>query len=199
MHPKAVQNRGKLEEVKAKLNGELKKEMENLKAEHSVILSKEKVLQETVTGFENDALSTNKKELEFSIMERNVNLNKNLYNTLLSKIKETNMVDDLGTSNIKIVEKAMIPMKPNAANKKRKVMVGILMGLILGYGIALFIEYIDRTIRTEDDVQRYLKLPVLSVVPKIDDDLKLLEDENKVRDRRRGRERRSAKGKKLKV
>ena len=45
-------------------------------------------------------------------------------------------------------------------------MLSVIVGLMLGGGLAFLLEYLDRTIRTEEDIQRYLDLPVLSVIPK---------------------------------
>ncbi len=164
-HPKMKQIRSRIDETRAKVDDEITKEIENLKSQHSILFSKEKALQDTISGFENDALDTNKKELKYSILKRDVDMNQNLYNTLLTKIKETNIVDDLDVVNIRVVEEATPPLKPVDPHKKRKLFLGIIIGLMFGMGISFFIEYLDQTIHTEEDVKKYLDLPVLSVIP----------------------------------
>ncbi|QTA79177.1 Lipopolysaccharide biosynthesis protein [Desulfonema limicola] len=165
MHPKIVQINGRIEKTQKKLDEELEKEMENLKAKRAVLLSKERVLQNTISEIENDALETNKKELQYTILERNVSTNRKLYDTLLTKIKASNVDENLDPSNIRIVETAALPQYPVKPNKKRNVLLGAVLGLMLGIGIAFLREYMDQSIRTEDDVQKYLNLPVLSVIP----------------------------------
>jgi uncharacterized protein involved in exopolysaccharide biosynthesis len=164
-HPKIVQLVGKIEETRKKLNEEIKKEIENLKAERSVLYTKEKILQETISGFESDALETGKKELQYTILQRNLNTNQKLYDILLSKIKEANIEDSLDVSNIRITEEAVTPLAPIKPKKKQNILIGAILGLMTGIGFSFLWEYLDRTIRTEDDVQKYLELPVLSVIP----------------------------------
>ena len=105
-------------------------------------------------------------ELKYTILERNVETYRKLYDTLLSKVKESNIVETIDVSNIRIVEEAKRPGGPMMADKRRNLMMGALFGLMIGIGIAFFLEYVGQSVRTEEDVQRYLGLPVLSVVPK---------------------------------
>ena len=146
----------------------LRKEIENIKSERSVLLSREAVLQKTIGDFEKAALGINRKGLKYTILERNVETNQKLYNTLLSKVKESNIVVNTGISNIRIAEKAIGPQSPVKPKKILNFILSIIFGLIIGTSLAFLWEYLDRSLRTEEDVQRYIKLPVLSVIPKTD-------------------------------
>ncbi len=167
-HPKVIQIRTKIDNTRNKLQDELAKELENLRAERSVLLAREEVLQNTMAEFEKDALETNRKELKYTILQRNVQTNQKLYDTLLSKIKESNIVGSQDVSNIRIAEKAVLPEYPVKPKKKLNFILSIIFGLITGVGLAFLWEYLDRTLHTEEDVQRYLDLTVLSVIPKVD-------------------------------
>jgi len=164
-HPKVVEVKTKIENVRRKLHEELRKEVDSLKAERAVLLSKEKVLQKTMSDFEQEGMDTNKKQLKYTILKRNVEMNQKMYDTLLSRLKEANIAGNIDVSNIRIVEKALLPGFPVSPNKKRNLLLGIVFGLMVGVGIGFLREYIDRTLRTEEDVQKYLGLPVLSVIP----------------------------------
>ncbi|MEA2014285.1 MAG: GumC family protein [Thermodesulfobacteriota bacterium] len=167
-HPKMIQISSRIEKTRKKLNEELKKEIENLQAERTLLLSKETVLEKTISDFESEGLETNKKELKYTILERNVETNRNLYETLLSKVKESSVVGNVGTSNIRIAEQAVMPQAPVKPKKKLNLILSIIFGLMTGIGIAFLWEYVDRSVRTEEDVKRYLDLPVLSVIPVAD-------------------------------
>ena len=167
-HPQVVQAQTKLDDTTKKLREEINKEVKNLESERSVLLSKEKVLQKTVGDFETDALDTNKKELRYTILQRNVETNQKLYDLLLSKAKETNVTSNVDASNIRITENAVMPMYPVKPKKKMNLMLSVVFGLMTGVGLAFLWEYMDRTIRTEEDITRYLGLPVLSVIPVAD-------------------------------
>ena len=167
-HPKIIQIKDELRKNASLLDDELQKELTSLKSERGVLYSREQVLKDTIAEFEQDALNTSGNELEYSILQRNLNTNKHLYDTILTKIKESDILKTSDTSNIRLVEKAIPPVRPILPNKKKNLMMGIIMGLAGGILLALFLEYLDQTIRTEEDIQKYLDIPVLSVIPKAD-------------------------------
>lgn len=164
-HPKIIQIKSKIEKTRIKMDEEITKEVENLKTERAIFLAREKVLEKTMADFEDEALNMNKKELNYSILLRNVDANKNLYDTLLSKVKESTIVGNIDVSNIRIAEKATSPFFPIKPKKMLNLILSIIFGLMTGIGLAFLWEYMDRSLRTEEDVERYLGLPVLSVIP----------------------------------
>ena len=164
-HPKLIQAKTKLDNTRQKLHEEVLKEVENLKFERSILFAKEQVLQKTMSDFENEAQETNRQELKYKILQRNVDTNQKLYDILLAKVKESNITDNMDVSNIRIVEEAVIPKAPIPQNKMRNIVMGLIMGLVGGFGLVFFIEYLDRSLRTEEDVHEYIGVPVLSVIP----------------------------------
>lgn len=164
-HPKIVQIKHELEKNVTRLDDELKKELASLESKRAVLYSREKVLKDTIGEFEQDALDSSGNELEYSILQRNLNTSKHLYDTLLTKIKESDLLKTSDTSNIRLVEDAFAAVNPISPNKRRNIMMGIILGLAGGILFALFLDYMDQTIRTEEDVLKYLNIPVLSVVP----------------------------------
>jgi uncharacterized protein involved in exopolysaccharide biosynthesis len=167
-HPKVIEVTTRTENTRQKMDEEIKKEIANLKAEQEVLLAKEKILEQTIAGFEKEAMQTNKKELNYTILKRNVEMNQRLYDTILSRVKEADITGNIDVSNIRITEKAVLPRFPISPNKRRNNMLGIIVGLMIGIGLSFLWEYIDRSLRTEEDVQRYLGLPVLTVIPMAD-------------------------------
>lgn len=167
-HNKVIQARTRIDGISKKLRQEMRKELDNLKAERTVLLSKEKVLQKTMADFEKEAMELNKKELNFNILKRNVEMNQNLYDTILSRLKEADITGNVDVSNIRIAAKAVSPMSPVRPNKKLNLILSVIFGLMIGIGCSFLWEYLDRSLRTEEDVQRYLDLPVLSAIPLVD-------------------------------
>lgn len=167
-HPKVVQNTGEIERNKLKLKTELQKEVDNLKSERSVLQAKERVLEQNISEFERDALDASGKELRYTILQRNLDTSQNLYDTLVAKIKESGVLSSGTESNIRIVEKAVVPLNPIGPNKKKNLLFALIVGLFGGVGLAFFLEYIDQSVRTEEDVVNYLEVPVLSLIPTAD-------------------------------
>ncbi len=167
-HPKMVQNTGEISKNKKKFQSELDKELANLKTERSVLLAREEVMGKNISEFEGDAVDASGKELRYTILQRNMTTSQNLYDTLVTKVKESGVMSNSASSNIRIVEMAAVPVYPVSPNKKKNVLLSIILGLFGGVGIAFFLEYLDQTIRTEEDVESHLKLPVLSIIPMAD-------------------------------
>jgi capsular polysaccharide biosynthesis protein len=92
-------------------------------------------------------------------------MNQKMYDALLVRLKEVDITGNIDVSNVRITEKAQLPMHPVGPNKKRNLLLGAILGLMLGIGISFLWEYLDRSLRTEEDVEKYLGLPVLSIIP----------------------------------
>lgn len=164
-HPKIVQVQSEMLKVKTKLQDELRRELESLKTERSVLAAREQLMNTNIDEFEKDALDAGSKELRYTILQRNVTTNQHLYDTLLTKVKESSVLTSGSSSNIRIVETASLPTDPVKPNKKKNLLLSIILGLFGGIGLAFFMEYLDQSISNEEDVENYLGLAVLSIVP----------------------------------
>jgi succinoglycan biosynthesis transport protein ExoP len=80
-------------------------------------------------------------------------------------MKETAISAGLRSSNIRIVDPAMVPTSPARPAKAKNIMLAFLVGLIGGIGLALMREYLDNTVKTPDDIESLARLPSLAVVP----------------------------------
>lgn len=103
--------------------------------------------------------------VEYNILKREAEANKALYDGLMTKLKEVGISAALQSSNIRIVDPAMIPVYPSRPAKTRNVTLAFLVGLIGGIGLALLREYLDNTVKTPDDIETLARLPSLAVVP----------------------------------
>lgn len=167
-HPKVLQIKSKLKKSNKRLSHEITRELANLKSERKVLLTREQQLLATIDEFENDALQTSSKELKYRMLKRDVETNKTLYDTMMKRVKESNILKTSDTSNLRIVEEAYVPVNPISPNKKRNLLLSIILGFCGGAGLAFFFEYLDQTIRTEEDIEKYLNIAVLSVIPEAD-------------------------------
>lgn len=165
-HPKILDIKTKIANIKNTINDEIKKEIYKLETERTVLLSKEKVIQDTIADFKREAMETGKKELGHNILQRNVEMNQRLYDALLSSLKEADLAKNLDVSNIRIMEKALLPTSPIGPDKKRNLILSILIGLIIGVTYSFSWEFLDRSFKTEEEAQKYLKIPVLGIIPK---------------------------------
>ena len=105
------------------------------------------------------------KLVQYNILKREADTNKQLYDGMLQKLKEAGITAGLRSSNIRIVDPALIPPGPSRPNKSRNVLLSIMVGLLGGIGLALLREYLDNTVKTPDDIETLAHLPSLAVVP----------------------------------
>ncbi|MFP4583490.1 MAG: GumC family protein [Desulfococcaceae bacterium] len=164
-HPRMVGAKARIEDIRSKLSAEITKELESMRSRMAILKDREDKLQAVLKDFENEAMANNQQELEYSIYERNVETNRNLYDALLAKIKEADLTEKIETSGIRLTESAIVPGAPMRPNKKLNLALGLILGAMAGVGLAFLREYMDQTIRTDEDVSRHLGLPVLSVIP----------------------------------
>ena len=164
-HPKIVEVESKIQNTGAKLRIELGKKMAAMKQERDILANQEREIKKQMADFENEAMQTSEKELAYNIYQRNVNTSQQLYDILLSQVKESNILQSSDASNLTIVETADLPEEPVKPNKKRNFLLSIVLGVFGGVGLAFFLEYLDQTIRNEEDAERFLGYPVIAVVP----------------------------------
>ena len=105
------------------------------------------------------------KMIQYNILKREAEANKVLYDSLQTKLKEAQISSGLKSSNIRIVDPAMVPSTPSRPAKTRNIALAFLVGVVGGIGLALLREYMDNTVKTPDDVETLIGLPSLAVVP----------------------------------
>jgi succinoglycan biosynthesis transport protein ExoP len=105
------------------------------------------------------------KMIQYNILKREAEANKVLYDSLQTKLKEAQISSGLKSSNIRIVDPAIVPSYPSRPAKTRNIALAFLVGLVGGIGLALLREYLDNTVKTPDDIETLARLPSLAVVP----------------------------------
>ncbi len=101
----------------------------------------------------------------YSLLKRDVDATRLLYDTLLQRLKEASIASALRANNIRVVDAAERPSIPYKPNVRQRATVGLLFGLVLGVAFAVFRERADRTLQDPGDIPYYLSLPELGVVP----------------------------------
>ncbi len=136
-----------------------------VEAEYRGSRQRELLLEDALNQQKAESNQMAEKMVQYSILMRDAESNKTLYDGMLQKLKEAGITAGLRSSNIRVVDPALIPTGPSRPNRTRNVMLSVLVGLIGGIGLALLREYLDNTVKTPDDVERLARLPSLAVVP----------------------------------
>jgi succinoglycan biosynthesis transport protein ExoP len=123
------------------------------------------LLQEALDRQKTDSNELAEKLVQYHILEHEAESNKQLYDSLLQKLKEAQITAGLRSSNIRVVDPALVPTAPAGPQKTRNIVLGFLVGLVGGIGLAIFREYLDNTVKSPDDIELLAGLPSLAVVP----------------------------------
>ncbi|MCR4292814.1 MAG: GumC family protein, partial [Candidatus Kuenenia sp.] len=138
-----------------------------IKAEYQEAVGKEKGLRQRLEELKRENNQLEGKSIGYKVLKREVDANTQLYEGLLQRVKEAASSSEIKTTNIQIVDRAILPTTPIKPKKKRNVLLSMIVGLALGIGMAFFLEYQDNTIKSTDDVEKRLNSTVLGVLEKV--------------------------------
>ncbi|PID58239.1 hypothetical protein CSB45_04000 [candidate division KSB3 bacterium] len=169
-HPKIKQLDAKLDSLYQNLARGVNNLFQKLETDASIFRSEERHAAEALAAFKQEAVEINSKRLEYSKLKSEVSSTEELYNMLFRQLRETSVTGELvEESTIRILESARNADDITAPlNRGQIIGVGALIGLLLGVGLAFLFEYFDKTVKTPDDIEMHLGLPVLGTIPKID-------------------------------
>jgi succinoglycan biosynthesis transport protein ExoP len=163
--PKVLRLQAQLKEVDDNIEKEKQKIVDILESDFREARDRETMLTGVLDQQKVAANQMAEKLVEYNILKREAEALKTLYDGLMTKLKETAISASLRSSNIRVVDPAMIPSTPSRPAKTRNVALAFLVGLVGGIGLALMREYLDNTVKTPDDVESLARLPSLAVVP----------------------------------
>lgn len=168
-HPKMITAKNELEGLKNKKYSELEKVVETIKNEYLLAEENERNLKGLVDQTRFEAERFGDKSIQLGMLQRKVDTNRFLYDALVKKMKERDITERNQAVNVWIIEKAELPKIPAKPNKKRNILLGIVLGLFGGIGLAFFFEYLDNTVKTPEDVEEKYNIPVISTIDLIKD------------------------------
>jgi succinoglycan biosynthesis transport protein ExoP len=139
----------------------------NLRTRYQQTLAREQSLRKAFEEQRAQTLSQNEAAINYRIIQQEIETNKSLLNGLLQGAKENDVVLAGKPNNISIVDYALTPDSPVGPNRTRTVIAAFFLSIGLGLGLALFLEYLDDTVHSTEEVERVLHLPALAVIPSV--------------------------------
>ncbi len=163
--PKVQRLQSQLKEIDAAADREKKAAMARMESDYREARQREELLAQALEQQKAEVNQMSERMVQYSILKREAEANKALYDGLLTKLKEAGISAGLRSSNIRVVDPAMVPTYPSRPAKSRNIVLSFLVGLVGGIGLALLREYMDNTIKSPDDIETLARLPSLAVVP----------------------------------
>jgi capsular exopolysaccharide synthesis family protein len=168
--PKVQRLQAQMKELDEQMSRERKGIVLQLESDYREAKQHEDLLSRALDDQKAEANLMSQKMIEYNILKRDAEANKTLYDSLQTKLKEAQIASGLRSSNIRIVDPALVPTAPARPAKTRNITLAFLVGIVGGIGLALLREYLDNTVKTPDDVETLARLPSLAVVPTFSDD-----------------------------
>ena len=164
-YPKLVQLNNQLAEIDIQLKSEMKKIASKVKGRYTAALGREDLLAQALEKQKQAANKLNESAIEYSLLKRDLETNRQLYEGLLEKLKEAGISEGLKSNNFQIVNSARVPTYPVEPNVPRNLGFAFVLGLTSGVGLAFLLEGLDNTVRTTEQAQAISGLPPLGMIP----------------------------------
>ncbi|HLI34624.1 MAG TPA: exopolysaccharide transport family protein, partial [Terriglobia bacterium] len=165
-YPKARQIQRQIKALQKQLDRKKAAIIENIVQEYKSAEHRVKYLQQAIDQQKRTMTALNQKLVQYNILKRQVDSNRELYQGLLQRMKEAQVSAGLNATNIRVVDTAVVPKSPVKPRVYLNLGLGVFLGLALGIGLAFFQEYLDKTLKSADDVERLVRLPSLGILPK---------------------------------
>lgn len=174
--PEMVALRSEMASIDSNIAQQSKDVTSSLKSAYEEALGRENQIAAQVGELRGKVLNLRGRSIQYNILQRDVDTNRALYDALLQRYKEIGVAGGIGESQAVVVDPAQRPGSPYRPSPIINVGAGIVVGLMLGFGLAFAIEFIDDTIKSPEDVIGKLNVPLLGLIPKIGKDSSLSEE-----------------------
>ncbi|HET9266658.1 MAG TPA: polysaccharide biosynthesis tyrosine autokinase [Vicinamibacterales bacterium] len=166
-HPEMVTVMASIQDATKQLNIELSKAVDAIRHDFESAVLEEKTLAQALSDQQAVAADLDRKGVAYTVMEREAQSNRQLYETLLQREKELQVLANSRGNNVRLIDRASIPSAPFAPDIRRSLMLGTLAGLLVAFGLVFALDSFDDTIKSAEDITRKLGLPCLGLVPDV--------------------------------
>jgi capsular exopolysaccharide synthesis family protein len=164
-YPKVAELSNQVKQVRSELAAEEVRMQQQIRDEYLAALQRETLLTTAFNQQKQEANQLNESAIEYSVLKRDADANRQLYQDLLQRLKEAGVSAGLRSSNIRVVDVARTPTSPIKPNVPRNIELGLILGLACGIGLAFTLESLDTSIRTMEEVNSISTLPALGTIP----------------------------------
>ncbi|MGO4221996.1 GumC family protein [Lysobacter sp. TAF61] len=180
-YPNMVQLSNQIAEADRQINVEVGNIRDAIRAEYQAALAQETLLRERITGLKGDVLDLQSRSIQYNILRREAETNRQLYDALLQRYKEIGVAGGVGANNISVIDRAVAPDKANSPRKLLNLAVGMLLGGFLGVLLAFLMHHLDNTVHDPKALEAITGLPVLGAIPRLEQGMTTAQAANDLR------------------
>ena len=171
-YPLMIQLQNQISEIDKQIAQEMQNIKSSIKGEFESAQQNESMIEEQIRSLTGEALDLKSRSIQYNIFKRDVDTNRQLYEATLQRYKEIGVSAGVGFNNLSVVDRAVNAKKFNP-NIPMNLAIALIFALIAGILLALLLEFLDDTLKNPEDVEKYLKLAVLGVIPKLADNISI--------------------------
>lgn len=172
--PAMVELRARIDQVRKNLRNivaeSLSTAREMARSEYQNTLRREQALSSELARVKAESRELSSVAVEYSNLQVEVSTRRAMLDELLRRQSETEVASRLqaqGESNVRIVDRALVPGAPFRPSLRRNLLFGSTGGMGVGLALILLIHYLDRTLKTQEEAERLLGIPVLATIPDV--------------------------------
>jgi uncharacterized protein involved in exopolysaccharide biosynthesis len=167
LHPDMIKVNTAIDAAERRLNAEMAKVIEGVKNDYKAAQARENGLLAALDDQKREVLNLNQKSIGYSALQRDATSTQQVFESVLQRVKETELSGQLQSNNARILDTAEVPQIPVWPRKQLNLAVAALGGLILGIGLVIGLEYLNPRITDVDHVKEAFGLPMLGVAPHV--------------------------------
>jgi len=166
-YPDVIRIREEIASLKDSIQKESQKVRDAIAAGADLAKAKEASMAAELKKKEQESFELSQLRIQYDVLSRQADQSKLLYNVVLQRMKETDLTSKDKKQNMRVVDSAVVPLKPIKPRVVLTVFLGVIGGLGAAIGLAFFVNYLDDSIKNQDDIETYLRLPFLGYIPNI--------------------------------
>lgn len=166
-HPTMIKAKAELRDLRAGIEGEVRKIAQSLRNEVQVARVRERTLEQSLAQIESRRGQQSRAEIRLRELEREAEANRLLYENFLSRFKETREQEDLQQPDARIISKAEIPAKPTFPKTRLIVLLAAVGSALLGVILVFALERLDNSFRSSEQVERITGIPAIGMIPMV--------------------------------
>lgn len=163
--PTMLQAKSQIDRLQARIDAEIATILASIKGQYDAAVQQETMLRQRAEASRQEVLTVQDRSVDLNLLKRELDTNRQIYDSLLQRLKELSVTADITTNNVSIVDEAKAPLFPDKPRPAINLGLGVLLGLFLGMLAALLREQMDDSIKHADEVEGELGLPLLGLIP----------------------------------
>lgn len=164
-HPAMEGARSELSAASGSLRGQVQQVVAGIERNYQLAVANEQSLQASFNANKSQIQDISRKEFRLRELQREVDSNRALYDTFMTRLKETAATSDLESANARVVDQAVVPTIPVKPRKALIVTIAALLAGFVGVGLTLLLEALNNTFKSTEEVESRLNIPVLGILP----------------------------------